>query len=185
MEKHGPSCGNISHPNLLDSSIFHVLRVGLPSMAPQTLSWGWFEPSCWLEVFLEDRTHSNDVVSGVRGEVMEPRGKKGGLSLIDRLWLGVWLCLSLAESLLSSISAASTCRVIIRMKSNKAGKALHGHGDLLINVTLIHLPASRYPLQVAALPQSYIPQYKVLGNHLVQTPQCVVSPSPSSSQPSN
>lgn len=52
------------------------MGVGLPSMAPQPLAWGWFEPSSWLEVFLEDRTHTNVVASGV-GDEVTAQGKKG------------------------------------------------------------------------------------------------------------
>lgn len=62
------------------------------------------------------------------------------------------------------------CRFIVRIRSNNADKALHSHGGPLINVALVLLPASRHPLQVAALPQSHIPQYKFLGNHLIVTP---------------
>lgn len=44
-------------------------------MAPRTPARGWFEPSWWLEGFLEDRTHTNDMASGVGDEVTEHRRK--------------------------------------------------------------------------------------------------------------
>ena len=68
-----------------------------------------------------------------------------------------------------SIGKTSMRRVIVRIRSNNAGRALNRCHDHLINVALVLLPATRHPLPVAASPQSYIPQYKPLGNHLVQT----------------
>lgn len=91
----------------------------------------------------------------------------GGLKVKDRFWLGSWLFLSLAESQLSSISKAYMCRVTVRIRNSIAGKALHRHHDL-ITAALVLLPPSRHPLQVAAWPQSHIPQYK-LGSCLIQT----------------
>lgn len=76
MEKHNLLCGIISPPALLEFSIFHMMGVSLPSMAPRTLAWGWFEPSWWLEGFLEDRTHNNDMAFEMGDEVVEHGGKK-------------------------------------------------------------------------------------------------------------
>lgn len=45
--------------------LFHAVGEGLPSMAPRTLAWDWFEPFWWVEGFLEDRTHTNDMASGM------------------------------------------------------------------------------------------------------------------------
>lgn len=96
---------------------------------------------------------------------------KGGLE--SNRWASVGILALPPTSWASGVShqyKASTCRVIVRIRSKNAAKALHRHCDLLIKEALIILLASRHPLQVAASPQSRICQSEHLGNHLVQTP---------------
>lgn len=137
-------------------------------MAPRTPAWGWFEPSWWLEGFLEDKTPISDMASG-------QEEAKGASSPVDRLcwgpgWAARWLSLR-------CFPEPELLRTVIgRIQSDNAGDGPPRLRDLLIYVAVAPLPVSRCPLWAAALAPSGLPQCKVLGAHPVHPRRGVPSP---------